>query len=60
VDIGWRLAVTTAPQWEGVPNVPTVDDFVPGFEANAVGGRGTLPAIITKLNIEINAGLADS
>jgi tripartite-type tricarboxylate transporter receptor subunit TctC len=57
------LAVTTATRWEGLPDIPTVSDFVPGFEASAVGGvgvpRNTTPEIIAKLNKEINAGLAD-
>jgi tripartite-type tricarboxylate transporter receptor subunit TctC len=57
------LAVTTATRWEGLPDIPTVSDFVPGFEASAVGGvgapRNTPAEIITKLNGEINAGLAD-
>jgi tripartite-type tricarboxylate transporter receptor subunit TctC len=57
------LAVTIATRWEGLPDVPTVGDFVPGFEASAVGGVG-VPAktpveIIEKLNKEINAGLSD-
>jgi tripartite-type tricarboxylate transporter receptor subunit TctC len=57
------LAVTTATRWQGLPDIPTVGDFVPGFEASAVGGVGvpknTSPEIIAKLNGEINAGLAD-
>jgi tripartite-type tricarboxylate transporter receptor subunit TctC len=57
------LAVTTATRWEGLPDIPTVSDFVPGFEASAVGGvgvpRNTTPEIIAKLNKEINAALAD-
>ena len=57
------LAVTTATRWEGLPDVPTVGDFVPGYEASAVFGLGapkkTSDEIIDKLNEEINAGLAD-
>jgi tripartite-type tricarboxylate transporter receptor subunit TctC len=57
------LAVTTATRWEGLPDIPTVGDFVPGFEASAVGGvgapRNTPAEIIAKLNGAINAGLAD-
>jgi tripartite-type tricarboxylate transporter receptor subunit TctC len=57
------LAVTTATRWEGLPDIPTVSDFVPGFEASAVGGvgapRNTPAEIIAKLNGEINASLAD-
>jgi tripartite-type tricarboxylate transporter receptor subunit TctC len=57
------LGVTTATRWEGLPQVPTVAEFVPGFEATAVGGVG-VPAntpmdIVERLNTEINAGLSD-
>ena len=45
------------------PDVPTVADTVPGYEASAFFGmgvpKGTPPEIIEKLNKEINAGLAD-
>jgi tripartite-type tricarboxylate transporter receptor subunit TctC len=58
------LAVTTAERSEALPDVPTVADFVPGYEASAVGGigapRGTDPAIINVLNMQINAALADA
>ena len=57
------LAVTSATRWEGLPDIPTVGDFVPGYEASAWTGvgapKGTPAAIIDKLNREINAGLAD-
>jgi tripartite-type tricarboxylate transporter receptor subunit TctC len=57
------LAVTTATRWEGLPDIPTVGDFVPGYEASVVLGLGvpmkTPAEIIDKLNKEINAGLAD-
>jgi tripartite-type tricarboxylate transporter receptor subunit TctC len=57
------LAVTTATRWEGLPDIPSVGDFVPGYEASAVIGLGTptnTPAqIIDTLNKEINAALAD-
>src|SRR5262249_14110622 len=57
------LAVTTATRSDALPDVPTVDEFVPGFEASAwfgVGAPKATPAeIIEKLNKEINAGLAD-
>jgi len=57
------LAVTSATRSEALPDVPTVGDFVPGFEANALQGIGApkdAPAeIVDKLNKEINAGLAD-
>jgi tripartite-type tricarboxylate transporter receptor subunit TctC len=57
------LAVTTATRSEALPQVPTVSDFVPGFEATfwtGVGAPKSTPAdIVDKLNKEINAGLAD-
>jgi tripartite-type tricarboxylate transporter receptor subunit TctC len=57
------LAVTTATRSDALPDVPTVDEFVPGFEASAwfgVGAPKATPAeIVEKLNKEINAGLAD-
>jgi tripartite-type tricarboxylate transporter receptor subunit TctC len=57
------LAVTTATRQEALPDVPTVGEFVPGYEAIAVTGvvvpRGTAAEIVNKLNAEINAGLAD-
>ena len=57
------LAVTTTTRSEQLPDVPTVADFVPGFEASiwyGVGAPETTPAeIIAKLNKQINAGLAE-
>jgi tripartite-type tricarboxylate transporter receptor subunit TctC len=57
------LAITTATRWEALPDIPTVGDFVPGYEASSVFGIGapknTPAEIIDKLNREINAGLAD-
>jgi tripartite-type tricarboxylate transporter receptor subunit TctC len=57
------LAVTTATRSEALPDVPTMSDFVPGYEANFWWGVGaprtTSFEIIDKLNKEINAGLAD-
>jgi tripartite-type tricarboxylate transporter receptor subunit TctC len=57
------LAVTTATRFEAVPDLPTVGDFVPGYEASqwfAGGLRKTTPAeIIEKLNEEASAALAD-
>jgi tripartite-type tricarboxylate transporter receptor subunit TctC len=57
------LAVTTATRFETLPDVPTVGEFVPGFEASqwfAVGLRKSTPAeIVDRLNNEINAILAD-
>ena len=58
------LAVTTSTRSEALPQVPTVGDFVPGYEANIWYGIGapksTPPEIVDKLNKEINLGLADS
>jgi tripartite-type tricarboxylate transporter receptor subunit TctC len=55
--------VTTATRFETLPDVPTVGEFVPGFEASqwfAVGLRKSTPAeIVNRLNNEINAILAD-
>jgi tripartite-type tricarboxylate transporter receptor subunit TctC len=57
------LAVTTATRLDALPDVPTVSEFVPGYEASAwygVGAPKNTPAeIIDRLNKEINAGLAD-
>jgi tripartite-type tricarboxylate transporter receptor subunit TctC len=57
------LAVTTATRSEALPDIPTMGDFLPGYEAGAFYGicapRNTPVAIIDRLNREINAGLAD-
>ena len=57
------LAVTTATRSDALPGIPTVDEFVPGYEASSwygVGAPKATPAdIVEKLNKEINAGLAD-
>jgi tripartite-type tricarboxylate transporter receptor subunit TctC len=57
------LAVTTATRSAALPKIPVVADFVPGYEASAWYGVGvpknTPVEIIAKLNVEINAGLAD-
>jgi tripartite-type tricarboxylate transporter receptor subunit TctC len=58
------LAVTTKARLEVLPGVPTVSEFLPGFEASAwqglCGPKETPPAIVKRLNDEISAGLADS
>jgi tripartite-type tricarboxylate transporter receptor subunit TctC len=57
------LAVTTATRSELLPDIPTMGEFVPGYEASGwfgVGAPKATPAeIVEKLNKEINAGLAD-
>ena len=57
------LAVTTTTRSEALPDVPTVSEFVPGYEASVWYGVGapkkTPVEIIEKLNREINAALAD-
>ena len=57
------LAVTTATRSEALPDIPTVGDFVPGYEASdwyGIGAPKNTPAeIVDKLNKEINAALAD-
>jgi tripartite-type tricarboxylate transporter receptor subunit TctC len=57
------LAVTTATRSDALPDVPTVGEFVPGYEASnwfGLGAPKATPAeIVEKLNKEINAALAD-
>jgi tripartite-type tricarboxylate transporter receptor subunit TctC len=57
------LAVTTAARSEALPDIATVAEFVPGYEASnwqGIGAPKATPAeIVEKLNREINAGLAD-
>nr|WP_312012344.1 MULTISPECIES: tripartite tricarboxylate transporter substrate binding protein [unclassified Bradyrhizobium] len=57
------LAVTSATRSEALPDVPTVSEFVPGYEPTTWYGigapKGTPPTIIEKLNAEINAALGD-
>ena len=57
------LAVTTRTRWETLPEIPTVSDFVPGFDASAwqgVAAPKNMPSeIVEKLNNEINTALAD-
>jgi tripartite-type tricarboxylate transporter receptor subunit TctC len=58
------LAVTSAMRQEVLPDVPTVGEFVPGYEATAwfgIGAPKDTPAdIVVALNREIDAGLADA
>jgi tripartite-type tricarboxylate transporter receptor subunit TctC len=58
------LAVTTSARVDSLPDIPTMDDFLPGYQASAWFGIGTTrntPAeIVDRLNAEINAGLADT
>ena len=57
------LAVTTATRSPALPDIPTVGDFVPGYEASSWHGVGvpkdTPAEIVEKLNREINAVLTD-
>src|SRR5262247_2285913 len=57
------LAVTTATRSEALPDIPTVSEFVPGYEASSWYGIGapinTPAEIVDRLNKEINATLAD-
>ncbi|MBA2397804.1 MAG: tripartite tricarboxylate transporter substrate binding protein [Bradyrhizobium sp.] len=58
------LAVTTTTRLDVLPDVSTVADFVPGYEASGFAGigvpKGTPADIIDMLNKELNAALADS
>jgi tripartite-type tricarboxylate transporter receptor subunit TctC len=58
------LAVTTTTRSEALADVPTVAEFLPGFEASSWYGMGapknTPVEIVEKLNKEVNAGLADA
>jgi tripartite-type tricarboxylate transporter receptor subunit TctC len=57
------LAVTAAKRWTSFPDIPTIAETVPGYEADVwygvVAPRGTSPEIVATLNKAINAGLAD-
>ena len=57
------LAVTTATRSDVLPDVPTVGEFVPGYQSSAWLGlgvpRNTPADMVDKLNKEVNAGLAD-
>ena len=58
------LAVTSATRSAALPDIPTMAEFLPGYEASAWYGIGapknTPNQLVDKLNMEINAGLADS
>jgi tripartite-type tricarboxylate transporter receptor subunit TctC len=57
------LGVTIAKRSDVLPDVPSISEFLPGFDAEVYYGvgapKGTPPAIVDTLNKEINAGLAD-
>ena len=57
------LAITTRTRSDALPDIPTLGEFVPGYEATSLFGLGgpknTPAAIVERLNKEINAGLAD-
>jgi len=57
------LAMTNATRWEAAPDIPTIGEFVPGYEAGGWLGievpKNTPPAIVDSLNKEINAGVAN-
>jgi len=57
------LAVTTTTRFAGLPDLPVLADFVPGYESSAIYGlaapKATPPEIVDKLNREVNAALAD-
>ena len=57
------LAVTSATRFEALPDLPTIGDFLPGYQATLMNGLGapknTPTEIVDRLNNEINAALAD-
>jgi tripartite-type tricarboxylate transporter receptor subunit TctC len=57
------LGVTSATRWESLPDIPTIAETVPGYEADVWYGiaapKGTPPEVVSLLNKAINAGLAD-
>jgi len=57
------LAVTTAARSEALPNIPSLSELLPGYEASAFFGisapKNTPPAVVSKLNEAVNASLAD-
>jgi tripartite-type tricarboxylate transporter receptor subunit TctC len=58
------LAVTTASRSPALPDLPTVADFIPGYEASSAFGiaapKNTPPPIVEALNKQVNLGLADA
>jgi tripartite-type tricarboxylate transporter receptor subunit TctC len=58
------LAVTSETRWEGQSDIPTMGEFLPGYEANSWFGIGapknTPDEVVERLNKEINAGLSDA
>ena len=58
------LAITTTTRSEALPDVPTVDEYLPGYEASVFYGIGaprkTSAEIVDKLNREINAIISDA
>ena len=57
------LAVTSTTRWDGLPELPAMSEFLPGFEASSWYGvaapRNAPAEIVDKLNREINAALID-
>jgi tripartite-type tricarboxylate transporter receptor subunit TctC len=57
------LAMASAKRWQSLPDVPTVGDFLPGFEVGALFGiaapKNTPTEVVDRLNREINATLTD-
>jgi len=58
------LAVTSAARSDALPDLPTVTEFLPGYEATSFEGlaapKGTPDEIVDRLNKEVNAALADA
>jgi tripartite-type tricarboxylate transporter receptor subunit TctC len=58
------LAVTTASRSPALPDLPTVADFIPGYEASSAFGvaapKDTPPAVVEALNKQVNLGLVDA
>jgi tripartite-type tricarboxylate transporter receptor subunit TctC len=62
-EVGRALAITTATRSEALPDIPTIGEFVPGYEASSIFGLGapknTPPEIVDRLNSEINTALVN-